>query len=262
MSEEKPMYPFERLEKIMEKLRTHGQVRIQDDAEQLGVSKATLHRDLDMLERQGLVEKVRGGAILRERLIAESHFHLRLKTKAEEKRKIAEAAAASVQDDTSIFMDHSSTVFYLAESLTRRPFRNLIVVTNSLTVPTELATAHGIQTILTGGAVEPDFQALCGRWVIESFRGFNFHQVFASCGAVTPDGFMTQTPFIHEILSEIVNSSGAEINILVDSSKFNKIATFRIGPLKAAAKIYTDSTPPKLLLEKLLAAGPQLIAAR
>jgi DeoR/GlpR family transcriptional regulator of sugar metabolism len=256
------MYPFERLEKIIARIRASGQIKIHEEAEALGVSKATLHRDLDLLEQQGVVEKVRGGAVLRERLKLESHFHLRLKSAVAEKRKIASAAAGSIQDDTSIFLDHSSTVSYLAESLKERSFRNLIVVSNSLVIHTTLAGTHGIKVILTGGAVEPDFQALSGRWVIESFRGFNFHQVFASCGAVTVDGFMTQTPFIFEILSEIVNTAGVEVNILVDSSKFYKIATFRVAPLKAAAKIYTDSSAPKSLMDKLTAAGTQLIVAR
>ncbi|MEJ5357453.1 MAG: DeoR/GlpR family DNA-binding transcription regulator [Desulfobacterales bacterium] len=255
------MYPFERLEKIAERLKASGQIKIHEDAKRFGVSKATLHRDLDLLERQGMLIKVRGGAVLRERLRVDTHFQNRRGIAVAEKQKIAEAAAASVRDDTSIFLDHSSTVAYLAEALARRVFRNLIVVTNSLFIPGLLGNVPGIQVILTGGRVEPDFQALSGRWVIESFRSFNFHQVFVSCGAVTVEGFLTQTPFIHEILCEILNRGGVEIHMLVDSSKFQKIATFRVAPVRAAAKIYTDSGIPKAIRERLSAAGVPLIVA-
>ncbi len=255
------MYPFERLEKITERLKASGRIKIHEDARRFGVSKATLHRDLDLLERQGLLIKVRGGAVLRERIQVDTHFHNRRRSAVAEKEKIAEAAAAGVRDDTSIFLDHSSTVSYLAEALLRRTFRNLIVVTNSLFIPGLLGGASGIQVILTGGRVESDFLALSGRWVIESLRGFNFHQAFLSCGAVTAEGLMTQTPFIHEILCEIVNRSGIEINVLVDSSKFHKIATFRVAPLRAAARIYTDAGVSKGIREKLQAAGVPLIIA-
>lgn len=255
------MYPFERLEKITERLKANGQIKIHEDARRFGVSKATLHRDLDLLERQGMLIKVRGGAVLRERLHVDTHFQNRRGIAVAEKQKIAAAAAASVRDDTSIFLDHSSTVAYLAEALARRVFRNLIVVTNSLAIPGLFGNVSGIQVILTGGRVESDFQALSGRWVIESFRSFNFHQVFVSCGAVTVEGFLTQTPFIHEILCEILNRAGVEINMLVDSSKFQKIATFRVAPIRAAAKLYTDAGIPKAIRERLSAAGVPLIVA-
>lgn len=257
------MYPFERLNKIMNTLRSKGQIMIQEDAPLFGVSKATLHRDLDQLQQQGLAQKVRGGAILRERRDLESHFHLRLKSQVEEKQLIAEAAVSSIKDDTSIFLDHSTTAFFLAQALTKRTFKNLIVVTNSLAVPNELSGSQGIRVILTGGKVESEFHALSGRAVIESFRGFNFHQVFASCGAVAADGFMTQVSFIYEILSEILNSpTNSELNILVDSSKFHKIATFRVGPLKMATRIYTCGKPPKAITDKVTASGVQLVIAQ
>ena len=256
------MLPFERMNKIMDRLRLVGQIKVREDAGRFEVSQATLHRDLDRLEEKGLIKKVRGGAVLRQQVLINSHYDLRLKSYVEEKQKMAASAASFINNDSSIFLDHSTTVGYLARALAQRDSKNIIVVTNSLAVPPELADHPGYQVMLTGGVIQQDFRALSGRWVIESFRGFNFHQIFTGCGAVSiKSGFMTQTPFIHEILSEILTSNGAEINVMADYSKFHKIATFRMAPLSAAHRIITDRMPPKNMADKIQSQGPKLVAA-
>jgi DeoR family fructose operon transcriptional repressor len=253
------MYPFERIDRLMKKLRSTGRITVAEEARLLGVSYATMHRDLDRLEKQGKIEKVRGGAILRQGLEYNSHFEIRKNKMVEEKKKIAQRAAEFVRDDTAVFLDHSSSVLFLAKELGRVNFKNLIVITNSLQVPMEFSEKPGVQVILTGGVVQEQFQALSGRIVLETLKYFNLHQIFASVGAISVDrGFMTQMPFIHEIFAEIF-SRGQEVNILADNSKFYKIGTFQIAPLEAATRIFTDKSPPQSLKAKILEKGPEII---
>ncbi len=253
------MYPFERTDRLMKKLRSTGQITVSEEAELLGVSYATIHRDLDRLEKQGKIEKVRGGAVLREGLEYNTHFDIRRNKMVEEKKKIAQRAAEFVQDDTAVFFDHSTSVFFLARELSRRNFRNLIIITNSLQIPAEFSEKSGVQVILTGGVVQDEFQALSGRLVLESLKYFNLHQIFASVGAISVEnGFMTQMPFIHEIFAEIF-SRGQEVNILADSSKFYKIGTFQIAPLESAVRIFTEKAPPQSLKARILEKGPEII---
>jgi DeoR family fructose operon transcriptional repressor len=254
------IYPFERKEKILEKLRNEGQITISEDSRRLGISTSTLHRDLEQLEAEGIVKKVRGGAVLAEASRFETHFDIRMKTRVEEKKEIARVAVHSVNDDSAIFLDHSSTSVYLAREIRRCQFRNLVILTNSLVIPTELAEKKGVRVMLTGGVVENEFKALSGRWVVESLQKLNIHKVFASVGAISPDrGLMTQVPFIHEILPEIF-SCGGDVNILVDSSKFFKIGTFQLAPLSSSLKIFTDKALPRNLREQVERLGPRVIS--
>ncbi len=253
------MYPFERKEKILTILRRDGQITIPKDARRLGVSRVTLHRDLEELEKQGWVKKVRGGAVITGNSQFETHFDIRLKAHVREKEEMARKAAELIKDDTAIFLDHSSSVLYLARELRSRQFRNLILLTNSLAIPSELASAKGIQIILTGGVVQSEFKALSGQWVIETVKRVNLHQIFASGGAISPEqGLMTQIPFIYEILPTLFQCGG-EVHILVDHSKFFKMATYRIAPLKPSLTIVTDKGLPKSIRREIEKKGPRVI---
>ena len=253
------MYPFERREKILEKLRNEGRITIQEDARRLGASPVTLHRDLEELEKQGLVKKVHGGAVFTGNPQFETHFDIRLKVNARDKEGIARKAAGVIRDDTSIFLDHSSTVMYLARELKNHHFRNLVLLTNSLAIASELGNEKGIQVILTGGIVQSEFKALSGPWVIETLKRVNLHQIFASVGAVTAEqGLMTQIPFIYEILPAVFQCGG-EIHILVDYSKFFKMATYRIAPLVSSSKSSRIKACLNRSAVKIQKKGPKVI---
>lgn len=234
------MYPHERREKIIETLRKSRRIDVLKDARLFGVSSSTLHRDLAELEKQGHLKKLRGGAVLVEGPQIHSRFDIRLKDKIKNKEKIARNAIKKIQDDTSIFLDHSSTVFYLAREIKRSNFKNLIILTNSLVIPFELFAKNGVKIIMLGGVVEHEFRALSGRLLMETIRNFNLHQAFVSVAAISAEkGLMTQALFIQEFLPELFSYVN-EINILADSSKFQKIGALQIAPLNSSMNFFSD----------------------
>jgi DeoR/GlpR family transcriptional regulator of sugar metabolism len=253
------VYPFQRKEKILNRLRNVGQIDINNDAKLFNVSISTLHRDLEDLEKQGLIKKVTGGAILGEGDRFESHFDKRLKTRVKQKKTIAKKAIERVQDDTSIFLDHSTTTLHIVGEIKQRRFKNLVVLTNALKVMEELGGTQGVQVISTGGIVEGEFKALSGRWVVESLERINLHQIFISVGAISLEhGFMTQIHFIHELILKLI-SRCQHINVLADSSKFFKIGTFQISPLKPSFTIFTDKELPEEIRAKIEKQGISLV---
>jgi DeoR/GlpR family transcriptional regulator of sugar metabolism len=253
------MYPFERKEKILDRLRKIGRIHINEDAKLFNASISTLHRDLEDLEKQGLVKKVVGGAVLLNGIQSETHFDKRLQNQAKEKKAIARNAVQHIQDDTSIFLDHSSTTTYLAREIKQRSYKSLLVLTNSLQIPVELGGIQGIQVISTGGAVESEFKALHGRWVVDSIQRINLNQIFISVGAISVDnGLMTQMHFINDLFPELFRRS-QHINVLVDSSKFYKLCTFQISPLKPSFTIFTDKALPEEIRHEIEAKGLKLM---
>ena len=255
------MYPFERKEKILDRLRKIGRINITEDAKFFNISISTLHRDLEDLEKQGLIKKVMGGAVLVKGIQFTTHFDKRLQNQSREKKAIAKKAVEYIQDDTSIYLDHSSTTTYLARELKQRSFKSLVVLTNSLQIPIELGGVQGIQVISTGGAVESEFKALCGRWVVDSIQRINLNQIFISVGAISVDnGLMTQMHFINDLFPELFRRS-RHINVLVDSSKFIKLCTFQISPLKPSFTIFTDKGLPEDIRKEIGAIGVKLVLA-
>jgi DeoR/GlpR family transcriptional regulator of sugar metabolism len=253
------MYPFERKEKIIDRLRKIGRISISEDAKLFNVSISTLHRDLEDLEKQGLVKKVTGGAVPGSGIQFASHFDKRLQDQTRDKKAIARNAVQHIQDDTSIYLDHSSTTTYLARELKQRLFKSLLVLTNSLQIPIELGGVKGIQVICTGGAVESEFKAMYGRWVVESIQRINLNQIFISVGAISVDvGLMTQIHFINDLFPELFKRS-EHINVLVDSSKFHKLCTFQISPLNPSFTIFTDKGLPEEIKQKIEAKGIKLV---
>ncbi len=253
------MYPFERKEKIIDRLRKTGRININEDAKLFNVSISTLHRDLEDLEKQGLVKKVTGGAVAGSGIRFASHFDKRLQNQAKEKKAIARKAVQHIQDDTSIYLDHSSTTTYLARELKQRSFKSLLVLTNSLQIPIELGGIQGVQVISTGGAVDSEFKALYGRWVVDSIQRINLNQIFISVGAISAaNGLMTQIHFINDLIPELFRRS-QHINVLVDSSKFYKLCTFQISPLKPSFTIFTDKGLPEQIRQEIEAKGLKLV---
>lgn len=253
------MYPFERKEKILDRLRKTGRLNINEDAKLFKVSRSTLHRDLEDLEKQGLVKKVVGGAVLANGIQFTTHFDKRLPNQSREKKSIAHKAVEYVQDDTSIYLDHSTTTTYLAREIKQRSYKSLLVLTNSLQIPLELGGVQGIQVISTGGAVDGEFKAMHGRWVLDAIQRINLNQIFISVGAISVDkGLMTQTHFINDLFPELFRRS-RHINVLVDSSKFYKLCTFQISPLNPSFTVFTDNGLPEEIRQEIKAKGVQLV---
>jgi DeoR/GlpR family transcriptional regulator of sugar metabolism len=164
-----------------------------------------------------------------------------------------------IQDDTSIYLDHSTTATYLAREIKQRSYKSLLVLTNSLHIPLELGGIQGIQVISTGGAVESEFKAMHGRWVVESIQRINLNQIFISVGAISVDnGLMTQIHFINDLFPELFKRS-EHINVLVDSSKFHKLCTFQISPLQPSFTIFSDNGLPEEIRKEIEAKGINLV---
>lgn len=253
------LYPFERKEKILDQIKNRGQLNISEHAKLFNVSISTLHRDLEDLEKQGLIKKVMGGAVLVNGSQFETHFDKRLKTRVKEKMAIARKAIEFIEDDTSIYLDHSSTTSFLAREIKQRSYKSLVVLTNSLHIPNELGGVQGIQLISTGGVIDSEFKALSGRWVVDSLQRINLHQVFISVGAISVEqGLMTQAHFINDLLPELFKRS-QHVKVMVDSSKFFKIGTFKISPLKPSFTIISDKGLPEDIRAAIEAKGLNLV---
>jgi DeoR/GlpR family transcriptional regulator of sugar metabolism len=240
------MIPHQIRQVIVKELQQNKTCTIAQFIKIMSVSAATIHRDLMQLEESGIIRKVRGGATIADTSDGdeprvEQRVDIRLKMNIEEKREIAKKAVRLIRDETSIFLDHSSSSIYVARELKAVELKNLVVVTNSLKVLDELEGSTFINLICPGGILQHQWSALSGQSTLDFLSGVNFDQIFISCGGISIErGLMTAFPFIAESL-KIAARVAREINLLVDHSKFSKISAFPIMPVTCMTRIIVDS---------------------
>ncbi len=258
------MIPYQRRQKIIEHLQRKKMCSVNELSKLVDVSDTTIHRDLITLRNTGFVLKVHGGAVWVEDNIetnnkVEHRVNVRLRKEVEEKEEIAKKAAQLISDETSVFLDHSSTCIYLARELRLRKYQHLVLVTNSVKILDELEGHSTIHVISTGGALQHQWSALTGPYTLDFISKLNFDQIFISCGAVSAEkGMMTSFPFVAEILKK-ASEVTQKINLLVDSSKFMRVGAFSVMPLSNVDRIITDKKIDPKLVEKCGGLGIEMI---
>lgn len=238
----------ERLDRIRGMVRAQRVVRVDELAEHLSVSQATIRRDLLELDSQGMVHRVHGGAVATEGRLDEPLFDDKTALAKNEKQRIAQAALTYVKDSASIFLDGGSTVLALARLLTQKT--SLTVVTNSLRVAS-LYSAGGPRMILTGGEFRALSQTLVGYLTRPLIEQLHVDTAFIGTIGLTPDEGLTTTDPREAETKEQVMSRAGRVIILADGSKIGNVSFVRFGALDKAHVLITDSRAPAVLLKKL-----------
>jgi DeoR family transcriptional regulator, fructose operon transcriptional repressor len=249
------MIPHQRREKILSEVSRKKTCTVTELSKLLGVSEITIHRDLANLECNGSIRRVHGGATIadpppEDNTKVEHRVHIRLGMQVEEKVAIAKRAVQLIRDETSIFIDHSSSSIYLAREIRSQAYKNLVIVTNSVMILNELEGVTSVNLISTGGNLQHQWSALGGSIALDFLSRLNFDQIFISCGGISIErGLMTSFPFVVEILKR-TSMVAREINLLADSSKFSKMGTFSIMPVTAMTRIITGSKLDPSVIEQ------------
>ena len=222
---------------IAEWLRSAGSVAVAELEEHFGVSAMTARRDLADLERQGLARRTHGGAVLPSIGAREDSFVARVDRNTEGKRSLATAAAAMVEEHESVFLDGSSTAYYVASALLDRGIP-LTVITNSLPVM-ELVATHTtprVELIGVGGQLRALSRSFVGPYAVHTILGHFAERLFFSVKGVTGGGSITDAdPLEAEVKRAMVAHSEHPV-LLVDSSKLSArglSVVGRVGDLSA-----------------------------
>ncbi|MBR4030957.1 MAG: DeoR/GlpR transcriptional regulator, partial [Clostridia bacterium] len=145
------MLALERQKRILELLSIDGAVMVSKLSAEMGVTEETVRRDLEKLEANELLRRTHGGAIPIDGGSYELSLEKRKALNVEVKQALAKKAVQSVASGDTIFLDASTTTFYMAKEL--KTMKNITVITNSLRVINELAGVEGIKLIAVGGIV-------------------------------------------------------------------------------------------------------------
>ena len=254
--------PSLRRREMLRRIETDGGGRVAELARAYGVSTVTIHRDLEVLVDEGVVERIRGGCrpLAAADTVAQPDFERRLAQAGEAKRMIAACAAQLVNERSTIFLDASTTCFALARALERIAPPGVTVVTNSPAIAFELH-APSIHLIVTPGEVDQNLRLIGGRWTVEFIAALNLETAFVSGAGLTLDnGLTTGQRNITDVLHAAC-AAAQETVALVDSSKFGTSSLLTIATIDAIDRLIVDERVDRGLLADYERAGVKVTVA-
>lgn len=249
------MLAARRYDRILEVLRTEGVAEVGRLAELLGVSEATVRRDLSHLTRQGAISRVRGGA--RGRSSPEPPYAQVAARPHTDKDAIAEAAATLVRDGDVLLLDIGTTVHGLASRLRGR---ELTVVTSSLAVLEALADEPAIELVLLGGSVRRNYRSTVGFLTEQTLAHIHTQRLFLGTSGVHQDGSSWDTSQVEVPIKQAMIRAADEVVLLAGPDKFPGTGMTRVcGPDAVDVLVCREGTDPTTL-EAFTDAGTQVMA--
>jgi len=246
-----------RFERIKSELAQKGSVDGDELADLLGTSRATIRRDLDALQKIGMLRRTHGGAAKSDAR-DELPFHSKLAAYLPEKRAIAFMAASLIPDGWVIGCTGGTTVTYVIRALKGK---RVTVVTNAINLAMELAGADSPEVIVTGGVLRARSYELVGHIAERTIQ--DFHLDVALIGV---DGL----DFTHGLSTYTVAEAHAaalyidharEVWVVTDHSKIGRTAPALIAPLARASRVITDANLPQDQAERFAQEGISLTVA-
>jgi DeoR/GlpR family transcriptional regulator of sugar metabolism len=240
--------PEERQRQITDVVAERGSISAQELAAMFGVSVMTVHRDLDELERQGVVRKFRGGVTAQPSGVFESNVAYRQKAMREQKRAIARQAVRHVEPGTSIMLDDATTTAQMIPFLAElTPLR---VATNYLEAMRQLSQIKGIGLMALGGDYDPLHDSFLGTTCLECIDALRVDAVFVSTSALSGKYAYHQEDRIVAVKRKMLEVA-AKRYLLMDHSKLGKVALHKLVPLSAFDLVIVDAGAPAEVLADL-----------
>jgi DeoR family fructose operon transcriptional repressor len=205
--------------------------------QELEASESSVRRDLIALESDGVLRRVYGGAIAMQARDHVLDFDWQSTRMAEEKKRIAVAAAALIEDGQTVILDGGSTPAAVASELASR---DLHVITNSLAIAEILHDARRIEVTLTGGYLYPRLRAMLGPICEQMLAGVSADVVVMGIGGVTEAGFSNSNTLVVGPERKMLEVS-RKVIIVADHTKFGRKAVIPLAPLSAANVVVSDS---------------------
>jgi DeoR/GlpR family transcriptional regulator of sugar metabolism len=246
-------FPVERKMTILEQLNVHGKVNAADLALLFDVTTETIRRDLDLLENEGLLKRVHGGAVKINFQVGEPPFVQRQQFQIEAKQKIAKKAAEFVHDGDTIVIGVGTTIMEFAKAIRGRC--KLTILTNSVPTASLLMDSlnqglfHG-KVMLLGGELNSEQHSVRGSLCEKMLDLFHVDKAFISPGGLSLSG-ISDYDLEECLISKKMIEVSKEVMVLADQSKIGIEVFGKIAPLEKISVIICDEDVPQAWVSKL-----------
>lgn len=229
----------ERKERIVDLLAKRRRVSVIELAQHFRVSEVTVRAYLRQLEEEGQLRRVRGGAIIPSRARFEPSWQEKEDEHADEKERIAEAAAALIGDGEAVILDAGSTTLRVARRLVHR--HELTVVVNDLAIAEVLAAAKNIQVVMIGGILRSSVGSVVGPIAVDVLRRFHADRLVLGANGVSLSKGITTPDLTQAETKRAMIEAAEEVILVADSSKIGVSSFAHVAPVSVIDRLVTDS---------------------
>ncbi|GAA2438012.1 DeoR/GlpR family DNA-binding transcription regulator [Actinomadura vinacea] len=237
---------------IIDYLRLAERVEVAELARAVGTSEVTIRRDLEQLAEQGVLRRVRGGAVSLLARRQEPPFVFRELDNAEAKRRIGAAVAGLVRDGEAVVIDGGTTGLEVARALAGR---RVTVMPLSLQAAHALAVAGPTRIIQAGGEVRPGELSVSGPLAEAGLRALRFDTAVLTCCGVSVEHGVTAYDPADASVKSVAISLAARTILAADGAKFARTAMAVVAPLERVDVLVTDAAAPPQTLDAVAAMG-------
>jgi DeoR family fructose operon transcriptional repressor len=223
--------------KIRDLLESQEFVDLETLCREVDASESSVRRDLSVLEQEGVLRRVYGGALAMQARDHQLDFAWQSTRNAEEKRRIAVRAATLVEDGQTVILDGGTTVAAVARELTNR---SLHVVTNSLPIAEVFNEARRIDVTLTGGYLYPRLRAMLGPLCEQMLAGVSADLLIMGIGGISSAGFSNSNTLVVGPERKMIEAA-KRVVVVADHTKFGRGSVTPLAPLEIADVVVSDS---------------------
>lgn len=265
MSENQNLLAEQRRALIMDEVRRRGGVRVNELTRRLGVSDMTVRRDLDALARQGMLEKVHGGAVpVVDASTHEPGFEAKSGLEPTAKEEIARAAAALVPPGSAVALSGGTTTYALAQQLL--DVTDLTVVTNSVRVADVFHVAQrnagrrqGAATVVLTGGVRTPSDALVGPVADQAIATLHFDMLFVGVHGISVEAGLSTPNLAEAETNRRLVQSARRVVVVADHTKWGTVGLSSFASLDQVDILVTDAGIPEETRAEIAELLPRLI---
>lgn len=242
------MFAVERQKKILELLETDGAVWVNRLSTEFGVTEETIRRDLEKLEKQEVLLRTHGGAVPVTQSNQELSLEKRKNINVDAKHKLAKEAVKKILSGDTVFLDASTTTFYIAKELKDK--KNVTVVTNSIRIINELSGNKDIKTIGIGGFVSNNQSFVGSLTQNEIASHFFANKMFFSSRGFTEAGILESNEQECGVKQAMLKNS-TEKYYLCDKSKLGRVGFIKLAEFSEIDGLICEGELSESFSEKL-----------
>ncbi len=245
----------ERRKQLLEVVREKRFASLPELVEQLAVSESTIRRDLDQLDREGLIRRIHGGVLYAGSSPKLPHFDSKQPAQWDKKKAIALRTVEMIDDGDTVLLDGGSTTYEVARLLVGRPVH---VVTTSLPVANLFASSVGSDLILIGGNICPRSGVAQGPYAERMLASVRVRKTILSVAGINDEGFFNNNLLLVDTEQAMMRAAD-EVIVVADSSKFGRQSLAHLCTLDEIQHMVVDSDVSDDWREKLSAAGVNVL---
>ena len=235
------MLAIERRREILAKLNADGKVIVAELAKDFEVTEETIRRDLEKLDKEGLVSKTYGGAVSKHNTSLDLPYNIREGVNVIQKQSISDKISELIEDGERVMLDSSSTALYVLKKIKSK--KNLTIITNSVKILIELADKSDWTVLSTGGVLKKSALSLTGSSAEKMIRSYHVDTAICSCKGLDVTLGVTDSNESDCLIKQAMINSAERRILALDSEKFDKKSFVKVCQATDVNVVVTDVEP-------------------